>query len=92
MASDVKHILEEVGEILTKREGQRQVISEIAKYWSTYLGMALDENDVCALMCLLKIARIGSNNLHRDSWVDLIGYATLGTKEVDKYASNKEGR
>ena len=81
--------LDKVKDIVDNREGGRQVISNIAEFWSTYLGIQVDKTDVCAMMSLLKIARISSQNLHEDSWVDLIGYGYLGSKEVER---NKEGR
>ena len=50
----------------------------IARYWSAHLGHAVTATDVAAMMALLKLARIGANPSHRDSWVDLAGYAACG--------------
>lgn len=53
----------------------------IADLWSAYLGDALDrpisEHDVCAMMILLKQARMADGGYHRDSAIDTAGYAAL---------------
>ena len=58
----------------------------IATYWETYLrsrGMWNEASngmfyyDVCRMMSLLKIARLGNNPGHVDSSVDLVGYEAL---------------
>jgi hypothetical protein len=50
----------------------------IADMWSIYLGVELLPQDVAALMVLMKAARIRNNPTHRDSWVDIAGYAACG--------------
>lgn len=40
----------------------------------------LDTIDVAILQCKLKMARLLRNKWHRDSWVDLIGYAAIGAE------------
>lgn len=53
----------------------------IADLWSAYLGDALarpiSNNDVCAMMILLKQARMADGGYHRDSAMDTAGYAAL---------------
>lgn len=55
----------------------------IAAYWSVHLSHTTGENitltpeDVCGMMILLKQARLGSNPQHRDSLMDIAGYAGL---------------
>ncbi len=55
----------------------------IAEYWSTHLNASYGKNirltvdDVCVMMMLLKQARLANSPKHRDSLVDLIGYAAL---------------
>ena len=55
----------------------------IASYWSIHLThttgekITLTPEDVCGMMILLKQARLGSNPLHRDSLMDIAGYAGL---------------
>lgn len=53
----------------------------IADLWTAYFGDRLDRpievNDVCALMILLKQARMADGGYHRDSAMDTAGYAAL---------------
>ena len=58
----------------------------IAKMWNAYLvasgvaedgGGDLTAKDVAAMMVLLKTARLANNPDHRDSLVDICGYAAL---------------
>jgi len=56
-----------------------QSFERIAAMWGAYLGMdALLAADVAAMLALMKIARIATNPLHEDSWIDLAGYAACG--------------
>lgn len=48
----------------------------IAVMWSAYVGVELSTLDVANLMILLKVCR-ARNGYHRDSFVDIIGYAAL---------------
>ena len=51
----------------------------IAEYWGTYLGTQIGPEDVAIMMMLVKIARLeGSEYKHKDSWVDIAGYAACG--------------
>lgn len=50
----------------------------IAAYWSAHLDHPISAIDVCAMMTLLKLARIKGNPKHLDSWVDACGYAAIG--------------
>lgn len=55
----------------------------IANYWNIHLNAAksinagLTEVDVAGMMILLKQARLANNPTHRDSLVDIAGYAGL---------------
>lgn len=57
----------------------------IADYWNAYLRSRnfgdgppdLQYDDVCNMMALLKIARLGNTPMHRDSMVDACGYIAL---------------
>lgn len=70
----------------------------IAEMWTSYIAgkTSLDVNDVCCMMVLLKVARLKNSPEHRDSQVDLCGYAAL-MERVQLYRSkpkdpaNKEG-
>ena len=58
-------------------------LQTIADYWSTHLSNQLNEKivltcaDVCEMMILLKVARLGNNPTHADSLLDIAGYAAL---------------
>lgn len=53
----------------------------IAAMWSAWLTVrlrapvTLEPADICHLMILMKEARIANSPLHRDSLVDIVGYA-----------------
>lgn len=78
---------------LTLREAERMVRGQrekdygtpeqnmgvIAALWTTYVGKTIMPHDVAAMMALLKIARIRSTST-QDSWVDLAGYAAIGSE------------
>ena len=54
----------------------------IALMWNAYLSAkankdTLGPKDVAAMMVLLKTARLANNPEHRDSLVDICGYAAL---------------
>ena len=56
----------------------------IARYWSTFLSellgqeVALTREEVGRMMALLKLARMHANSTNKDSWVDAIGYLSIG--------------
>lgn len=60
----------------------------IADYWTTYLrskglmgaDYLLTYDDVCNMMVLLKVARLGNTPLHHDSMVDACGYMALADR------------
>jgi len=53
-------------------------LNRIANLWNAYIGTTgLTAVDVCNMMCLLKIARLVNQPDHRDSIVDVAGYAAL---------------
>lgn len=68
----------------------------IADYWNTYLiskGFdfleGLDYDDVCNMMVLLKVARLGNTPLHRDSMVDACGYLALADRVKESKNAKK---
>jgi hypothetical protein len=66
--------------------GPEQSFAKIADFWNTYLGWSdmITPQDVAAMLALLKIARIaGSAGSHKDSWLDLAGYAAYGWECVE---------
>lgn len=56
-------------------------LKAIATMWTTYLqsvgSRSLTSQDVCVMMILLKGARLANDPAHRDSVVDICGYAAL---------------
>ena len=79
-------VLDEAAAVVTgTREatygGPEQSFATIADLWSVYLDRDLAPHDVAALLALLKLARLKhSQGQHRDSWVDLAGYAACGAE------------
>ncbi len=54
----------------------RENLGMISEFWSAYLGRPVSSSDVCVMMTLLKCARQRLGH-HRDSAVDIAGYAAL---------------
>lgn len=58
-------------------------LDTVAKFWTTWLhargysDVRLGTDDVCAMMSLLKHARLANDPTHRDSQVDSCGYLRL---------------
>ena len=52
-------------------------LETIAVFWSEYIGTKLSAKDVAVMMVLLKAARLRNDLTHRDSVVDICGYAAL---------------
>jgi len=56
----------------------------IAAYWATHIKathgvvIPLEDTDVAIMMSLLKLARLGTNPAHFDSWSDNAGYSAAG--------------
>lgn len=50
----------------------------IADIWSAHLGITITPAQVAQMMVLFKVARLGANPVHVDSWVDIAGYAACG--------------
>lgn len=50
----------------------------IAELWAAYKRVSFNATDVAAMMALMKVARIAQSPDHRDSWIDLAGYAACG--------------
>ena len=54
----------------------------IAKLWTAYRGVEFTPKDVASMMILMKVSRSVTSN-KRDNWVDMAGYAELGSKLDD---------
>lgn len=55
---------------------------QIALLWSVYTGTLVTDADVANMMILMKMARLKHNPDHRDSWLDMAGYAACGWSTV----------
>lgn len=58
--------------------GPEDSFKTIANLWSAYRGESYSAADVALMLAMLKIARLKTNPTHRDSWIDLAGYAACG--------------
>lgn len=65
-------------------------LQRIASLWSTYLGTIVRPADVAAMMALLKIARLSQSLDHKDSWLDLAGYAAIGAEIMSEEGEGDE--
>lgn len=65
------------------RSDREDTFPAIAKLWSAYLSKPISESDVCALMILLKAARLSVGYSSADSLVDIAGYAACASEYVN---------
>lgn len=82
-------ILQEANRIINGERAQtygdaQKSFGQIADLWGVYLNRVypdvnIDAIDVANMMILMKISR-AQNGFHRDSYVDIIGYAALTEK------------
>lgn len=69
------------GQRQTDYGDKRQNFSQIAMIWTGMLshkmlpGMKITPDDVAVLMIGMKAARLAKSPEHRDSWIDIAGYA-----------------
>lgn len=70
------------------RSDREDTFPAIAKLWSAYLSKPVSESDVCALMILLKAARLSVGYSSADSLVDIAGYAACAAEYIDKPVSD----
>ena len=91
-----EEILEEARKAVCERGkeygGPEDSFQRIAALWAAYGATSYTREDVAIMLGLVKIARLASNPAHRDSWVDLAGYAACGaecsTRGVEMYQSS----
>lgn len=65
------------------RSDREDTFPAIAKLWSAYLAKPISESDVCALMILLKAARLSAGYSSTDSLVDIAGYAACAAEYLN---------
>ena len=68
------------GERANTYGGPENSFNTIASLWSSYHNCPFTATDVAIMLALLKIARLKTSPAHRDSWVDLAGYAACGAE------------
>lgn len=54
--------------------------SRIASLWTVILDTDVSPGDVARCMVAMKLARLSGSDEHRDSWIDIAGYAALGAE------------
>lgn len=62
-------------------EENARILSEL---WSTILGTKVRADQVPLMLVALKAMRLIQHPGHKDSWVDLIGYAALSARLDDE--------
>lgn len=70
------------------RSNREDSFKMISKLWTTYLGTCINEQDMCIMMILLKVARITLDFSVEDSLVDIAGYAACAAEYIDKPVSD----
>lgn len=75
--------------------GPEDSFQKIASLWTAYLSsmneqVNISAADVACMMILLKIARLANSPDHRDSWVDIAGYAACGAEVALRHEVSKE--
>lgn len=68
----------------------KQNFCRIAKYWSAHLNIEITAIDVAIMLAGFKLARLGGNPEHDDSWVDTCGYAALGGEISNSQKAQKQ--
>ena len=57
-------------------------LTRIAKLWGAFLGVDITASDACTMMILLKASRL-AHKKSDDSFIDIAGYASLGSELAD---------
>ena len=60
-----------------------------AALWSAYLGVPITARQAAMCMCLVKVSRLANSPAHKDSMVDLAGYAAVYERCSDVAESKK---
>ena len=77
-------LLSKASEIVENRGGEYGDVldnhNRIAAIWSVILGIHIKAEQVALCMAGTKIARLTNTPDHMDSWLDLAGYAAVGSE------------
>ena len=76
-AAMLKHVAEILAERSETYGDPQQSMAAIAERWSITLGQPVTPAQVVLCMMDLKLSRLQRDPTHRDSMVDLIGYAAV---------------
>ena len=63
---------------------KKKLHDEIARYWSTYLGVNITAENVAICMLLLKVARTKTGSSHMDNFIDMVGYSAIAGEIHDE--------
>lgn len=80
-----KSVLDEASSIVNGARtevygGPEDSFNQIGTLWGAYLHRIVTATDVALMLGLMKIARLKATPTHRDSWVDMAGYAACGAE------------
>lgn len=64
------------GDVYTNHE-------RIAVLWTVIFGREVKAHQVAMAMAAVKLARLVETPDHQDSWIDLAGYAAIGSECID---------
>lgn len=62
----------------------KENFGRIAKLWSVILGTPITPAQVALCMIAIKVTRLMKSDQHKDSWVDIAGYAGCGGEASQK--------
>ena len=65
----------------------QESFARIATIWTAIFGFHVTEKQVALAMSGVKMARLAYQHDHRDSWVDMAGYAALGSEVIEQDAT-----
>ena len=92
----VKDVLDRAGQVvLVDRQTEYNQVSKtemhsrIAEAWSATLGRMVTPHEVALCMVQLKVIRAACQPGHEDSYVDMVGYATIAAEIMHEDAEDR---
>ena len=86
-----EEVLRKATDAVTSRNDREDTFWTIARLWTAYLEVPIDEADVCRMMALLKIARSKMGIAKEDSLVDCAGYMACCAEYVEEIELDEKG-
>lgn len=95
--------LDRAKQIVTQRNASygapEDNFARIARLWSAHLvnqgiiatGLVIELHDVAILLALMKMARLASDPLKADSWIDAAGYMACGAEVAEAVDDLRRG-